>query len=458
MSLRPTPNGLAGQLVGPLRPVLLAVAIVVLTAPSVAHAASQDRVVVDLVQTGETDSVMSLLQGSFGEGFDADVVALDRLVDVGDWPWVYGPSARLDPCSAEPTTATDITAALASAEEAITGLEYESAIKALDQLSSSLCGCTEPLPVEVAHRIPFLQGLIHFYEGDDVQARESFRRTGEIAGSIEWDTSYSPEPQQLFLLGIGDAVQGPASRLLFPLNGRPDQVIVDGHEVSPDVTEMNVRGERHVVQFGPRGGPLSGVLLTITTPRDVTLFSPDSFLGALTSAPDTDFGAHAFSTVAQAAPEKGYTEVMVLNDPKWNHCWWTSTSDPDWQKTSLKAGATLQRARRHRTAGGVLTGAGGALVAAGAVLAVSEFKEMGGMRPEMETHVSTYEFGIDEYQSRQRLAGIGIGLAAAGAAAVTIGIVLLHRGKTIQAETGVDPHLAFVATPQGAWLSIGGRF
>ena len=103
-------------------------------------------------------------------------------------------------------------------------------------------------------------------------------------------------------------------------------------------------------------------------------------------------------------------------------------------------------------------GSGGALVAAGAVLAATQFKTMSEMRPEMETHTSAWEFGINEYDSRQRLAGLGIGLAAVGAAALTTGIVLLARGKAIQAETRVDPRLAFVATPEGAWLSFGGRF
>ena len=103
-------------------------------------------------------------------------------------------------------------------------------------------------------------------------------------------------------------------------------------------------------------------------------------------------------------------------------------------------------------------GSGGALMAGGAVLAAAEFTAMSEMRPDMEAHTSAWEFGIDEYDSRQRLAGVGIGLAAVGAVAVTTGIILLSKGKGIQRETGVDPRLAFVATPEGAWFGIGGRF
>ena len=429
-----------------------------LATPISAQAASTDRVVVDLVGTEGTETTMALMQGSFGEGFTADVVTLDQLVEVGPWPSVYGPSARLEPCTAEATTTTDITAALASAEEMITSLDYEGALAALDLLSASLCGCTETLPVETAHRIPYLRGLIHFYDGDEDQARDAFRRAGELESGLEWDTSYSPEPQQLFLLGVGDAVQSATSRLLFPHEGRPERVFVDGQEVGLDAAEMAVRGAQHVVQFGPADGPLVGVPLFLDTPGDIPLFGPDSFLGALLETPVTEFGSHAFSVIAQAAAEQGYSEVMVLADSKWNSTWWASTSDPEWKQTTLTAGVTLQKARRHRTAGGVLTGAGGALIAGGAVLAATEFKAMGDMRPGMETYVSTYELNIDQYDTHQRLAGVGIGLAAAGAATATIGIILMAKGKSIQQETGVDPRLAFLATPGGAWLSIGGRF
>ena len=429
-----------------------------LATPISAQAASTDRVVVDLVGTEGTETTMALMQGSFGEGFIADVVTLDQLVEVGPWPWVHGPSARVEPCSAAPTAITDIQSALTTAEALITSLEYEGALAALELLDASLCASTEPIPPEVTHRIPYLRGLIHFYDGNEAQARDAFRQAGEMAANLEWDTSYSPEPQQLFLLGVGDAVQSAPSRLLFPQGDRPDQVYIDGREIRPDITEVAVRGARHVVQFGPADGPLVGVPLFLDTPGDVPLFGPASFLGALQVSPDAEFGAHTFSVVAQAASEQGYSEVMVLNDPKWDHCWWTNTADQEWKQTTLTAGAELRVVRRHKTAGGVLTGTGGALIAGGAVLAAAEFTAMSEMRPDMETHTSAYEMNIDQYQSRQRLAGVGIGLAAAGAVTLTTGILLLSKGKTIQAETGVDPRLAFVATPEGAWLSVGGRF
>jgi len=452
-----------GLKVGPARAVRLLAQVplalaLLLATPSSASASSNGRVVVDLIRSSDTESVMTLLQGSFGEGFTADVVSLDQLVEVGPWPWVYSPTARLEPCTAEPTTTSDITAALASAEELITGLEYEVALTELDLLAASLCASSEPLPVEVTHRIPYLRGLIHFYDGDEAQARESFQRAGEMSDGLEWDTSYSPEPQQLFLLGVGDAVQSATSRLLFPQEGRPERVYIDGQEVGPDAADMAIRGSQHVVQFGSGGGSLTGVLLSIDAPGDIPLFGPDSFREALLSTPDADLGAHAFSVVAQAAAEQGYSEVMVLNDAKWDHCWWANTADQEWKQTTLQAGAELRVVRRHRTAGGVLMGTGGALMAGGAVLAATQFKTMGDMRPEMEVHTSAWEFGIDEYNDRQRLAGVGIGLVAVGAAAMTTGIVLLSKGKAIQAETGVDPRLAFVASPQGAWLGVGGRF
>lgn len=454
----PSFRNLVEALAGVSGPRVPLIAMLLLASPFSAHASSSGRVVVDLVQAGDAESAMTLLRNSFGEGFEAEVLTLDQLVEVGPWPWVNSPTARLAPCTAEPTTASDIEAALTKAEEMITGLDYETALTELDQLADNLCGCTDPLSPTVTHRIPYLRGIALYFNGDQDGARQSFRQAAEMTDGLEWDTSFPPEPQQVFLLGAADALQTPQSKLLPPSDDRPDQVFVDGREIESAASEVEVRGERHVVQFGPEGGSLTGVLLFLDTPGDVPLFGPDSFRGALTSTPGTEFGSHAFAIVAQIAAAQGYSEVMVLADSKWNHAWWTQADTQEWQKTSLKAGVILQRARRHRTAGGVLMGSGGALIAGGAVLAAAEFTAMSEMRPDMETHTSAYEFNIDEYDSRQSLAGVGIGLAAVGAVAVTTGIVLLSKGRTIQRETGVDPRLAVMVTPEGAWLGVGGRF
>ncbi len=452
-----------GNRVGPARAVrlpaqVILASIVLLATPTSVHASSGSRVVVDLVGSGDVGATMTLLQGSFGDGFQADVVTLDQLVEVGDWPWVKSSTARLEPCSAEPMSSADIKAALAAAEEMITALDYDGALTALDLLDASLCASTEPLPKDVAYRIPYLQGIVHFYTGDQATARTSFQQAGEMADGLEWDINFSPEPQQAFLLGVGDAVQVLPSRLLLPQEGRPARVVVDGREVGPDVTAIEVRGQRHVVQFGPEAGPFAGVLLRIDTAGDVPLFGPESMLASLSASPDTELGSHAFAIVAAAAEEQGYAEVMVLNDTKWDHCWWVTTSDQVWTETALTAGTELRIVRRHRTAGGVLAGTGGALVVGGAVLAVTQFTAMGDMRPGMETHTSVYEMHIDDYNTRQRLAGVGIGVMVVGAAAMTSGILLLAKGKAIQAEIGVDPKLTFMASPQGTWLGMSWRF
>ena len=205
-------------------------------------------------------------------------------------------------------------------------------------------------------------------------------------------------------------------------------------------------------------GQLTGATLDVPEAGSVTWFGPAGLARTLESTPEDAAAAPAFAAVAEAAARAGYTEIVVLNDPAWDRCWWFNVIDGVWKPITLTAGARLRAARNHKAAGGALAGTGGALIATGAILAVSQAAAMEELRPEMETYASSYALHIDEYESRRTRAGLGIGLLAAGGAALTTGLLLLVRGKAIQHETAVDPRLTVVATPEGAWFGLAGTF
>lgn len=421
---------------------------------SPAGAAGRSRAVVDLTGTDDAATVTSRLEESFGAGFSAQVVQLQDLSDPGTAPWLVSPPGRLEPCAATSGAADDLAARLQAAEAAIDGLDYAAALTDLRQLDADVCATSAPIDPAAQLRIPYLTGIAEFYADDRDAARGSFRQAAALVDKLEWDTAFSPEPQQVFLLGVGDAIQAPTATLHIDGRERPDELWLDGTAVASDVDEIVVREGRHLLQIRDGEGSLRGMVLTVDGAGTAHLMGPDGLDEGLRAEPDDDAGAPAFAVVAAGAEAHGYTEVVVLADPAWDRCWWFNVIDGVWKPITLTAGARLRAARNHRAAGGVLTGTGGALLVGGSVLALAQVAAMEDLRPQMETHASAYALHIDEYEAHRTRAAVGIGLLAAGAATLTTGLLLMARGKAIQAETDVDPRLTVIATPDGAWLSF----
>ena len=434
------------------------VILVTLAGQGPAHATGRSRAVIDLTETGDNGTVMARLRESFGTGFHAEPVPLDEFIDSGTGPWHIPPPGRLQPCSATPRSMEDLRAGLRDAEARIDGLEYDKALTLLDELRGALCACSDPMEPDVVHRIPYLRGIAEFYENDRDAARGSFRHAAFMVDKLEWDTAFSPEPQQVFLLGVGDAIQAPRASLRLAGNARPDGLRIDGREVDESVREVEIGDGRHVIQYRDGGGQLVGMELFIDGAGPVHLLGPEDLRLGLRAAPDDVSGAPAYATVAAAAAHHGYTEVVVLDDTAWDRCWWFNVIDGVWKPISLTAGARLRAATNHKTAGGVMAGTGGALIAGGTILAISRFAAMENLRPEMEANASSYAGHIEEYEGHRTHAAVGIGLLAGGGAALTTGLLLLARGKAIQEETAVDPRLTLFATPEGAWIGLAGSF
>ena len=424
----------------------------------VVHAEARSRVVVDLTTVGGGEAVVPLLRGAFGDGFKADVIGLEEVLDTGDGPWRVLPPGRLGHCASAPTSAADIESSLAEVEATVGSLEYARALADLDDLRNRLCACTEPLPTYLPSRIAFLQGIARFYTGDEDAARSSFRQAAELTEKLDWDRNFSPDPQQIFLLGLGDAIQSARSHLRLSLDDRPATLYIDGREIDSATTDVELVGARHVLQFDRGDGTLVGMDHYIDSPGDIDLIGPKEIRSRLSNSPDTDATGVAFAFLVESAVAKGYTEVMVLNDERWDHCWWFNVIDDEWRHITLAAGAKLREAKRNKTAGGVLAGTGAAMMVGGALLAATHLTAMSDLKPEMEGSASGYALHIDEYNAHRSSAGVGIGLLAGGGVAASMGVVFLARGAALQREAAVDPRLTVVVSPGGAWFAISGTF
>jgi hypothetical protein len=437
-------------------PLLALMCVLTLTTAGPAHAAGRSRAIIDLTGTDDEAAVMKRLKDSFGAGFQAELVPLEALFDTRTGPWIASPPGQLQGCSGAPRDLAAIHAGLADAEALIDALDYDAATPLLLELDEALCACTEPLDPRAVHRIPYLRGIVEFYSEDRDAARRSFGRAASLVDKLEWDTTFSPEPQQVFLLGVGDAMQAPGSTL--KPGDRPVDLWVDGHPVASDGEGTELGGDRHVLQFRDADGQLQGMTLVVDGDGDIHLFDLEDLAHALAATPEEPLGASSYDAVAAAAARLGYAEVAIIAEKAWDRCWWFNEIDGVWKPVSLLAGARLRAARNHKTAGGVLTGSGGAIIVAGTILALTQLAAMEDLRPEMETYASTYALNIDQYEQHRTSAAAGIGMLAAGGAVLNAGLLLMARGKAIQDETDVDPRLTVLASPDGAWIALQGKF
>lgn len=442
-----------------LRPPLAVLTCVLLLSTSgQAQAAGRSRAVIDLTETLDESTVMKRLKDSFGAGFQAELVPLEALFDARTGPWIASPPGQLQPCSGSPWSMAEILSGLADAEAHIDALDYDAAMPLLQELDEALCACTEPLEPLAVHRIPYLRGIVEFYSADREAARGSFGRAASLVDKLEWDTGFSPEPQQVFLLGVGDAMQAPGSTLWPGAAADAADLWVDGHLVASGDEGTALGGDRHVLQFRDADGHLRGMTLDMDGAGDVHLFGLETLARGLAATPEEPLGAPSYAAVAAAAARLGYAEVAVVAEAAWDRCWWFNEIDSVWKPVSLLAGARLRAARNHRNAGGVLTGTGGAIVVVGTILALTQLAAMEDLRPVMETHASAYALNIDQYEQHRTSAAAGVGLLAAGGAVLNAGLLLMARGKAIQDETDVDPRLTVLAAPDGAWIALSGTF
>ena len=421
---------------------------------------SPSRVVIELTSEGDdAEPILAILHQAFGESFQAEVVELDALLDTGIGPWMVAPPAQLHPCSIEPLPLATIESSLADIEGLVQSLEFESALRQIDTLEDALCASDGPLPTLVLARIPYLRGIGLFYLDDKEGARSAFKLASERDPDHEWDTTFPPDPQQVFLLGVADAIHAPRSRLVLPTEERPGQLYIDGRAVDLAIRVVELVGERHLLQFGVEGDEVRGAWLQISGIDEVELVGPQTAREGLVDGPGTETGDQAYSLLAGAAEAAGYSEVLVVQDSDGDHARWFNSIDGTWKEISLAAGHKLRQSRNQKAAGGVLLGAGGALMVAGGVIAAHNYAAATQVEQEMVGSAGMYSLRIDEFKEHKVQSEIGLGLLAGGGVMSAIGIPLLIRGTTLQKKTPGDPRLTFIASPgEITWIGLSGEF
>ena len=412
--------------------------------------------VLEVAPYQDTRPLAAMLAGLMDGDYRFEDVDLADLASPGFGSWVATPPSRLAPCQGEPASPSELDSALTDVEAQLFRLEYEQAEAGLVRLTDSLCACTRPVPPSILTRILYLHGIVQYYAGDREGARDSFALAAGSEPSLEWDTTFPPDAQQVFLLGLADAVRTAQVRIL-PL--APDagvRLFVDGKLVPEE--GLRVAASRHVVQLEDGSGVLAGAWMAMGTAEEAGWVELEQAQTALRSSrPDENPGGH-LAVLVEAARARGYGHLLLITESDRETGWWCDLASGEWSAVDVLQRPVLREARAHQVSGVVLLGAGAALTAVGVAVVATNRSAALELRPEMESSAAMYDMLIEDYRTHRDQAGGGIGLAAAGGACVAVGVALIVRGAVMRQTRVDEPQVGVAITPEGAWLSLTGRW
>ena len=416
------------------------------------------RLVVDASGAADPAAILAQLRGAFGERFDARFVSVEQAVDYGFGPWDVTPPATLQQCSAAPLSAAELAAELEAVEAQMLALEYGDAQARLTALESRLCAATDPLDAALAARVPFLLGICRFYAGDHNSARATFLRAVERNPDLYWDEDFPPGPQQVFHRAVSDALHSPRTELQLTDGDRPAHLWVDGNAVRGDQRSLTLLGPTHLLQVQRADGAVATVMLHTAEADRVTLMGPARARAGLLEDPRSEDGRLAFGRLVVAARRQGHAEVLVLQSASPEVAWRYNDVDRAWTRVSLVLGQRVAQARRLRTAGGSLIGAGAAIALSGVAIGATSHAAGQDLLDEIESDAGLYDLLIDEYESRRRGTNAGVAMIGVGATLVAVGLPLVIHGDRVEKGARNDARLAVQATPDSLYVGFSTRF
>ncbi len=355
--------------------------------------------------------------------------SLADLVGPADAPVVVGAQQAACAAKAEP-----LDRVLTQARLQVLELEYASALAALSGAVQRLpCGA-EGATRDHLFELFFLQGYMHFNEGDQDAARAAFGHAAAIDRTRDWPKEYPPTAKTVYLEGLKAAVGGDPA----PLRVEVDGLSVDGTAVDPAAPPALVEGGHLLalgdhalwVTVGPRSArPASGLVLTDGAKLAEGIGAGRAAYAPWVTAACARLGADGLLVVATDG-------AWTFRDGAFSR---PATPDSD---ASASPGPALP--------GAVLAGTGGALLGVGLAVHFQAYKEA---EPDANGGVPVPEADYPGVLARNRA---GFGLAVAGGALVGTGIVVIVVSKLTGSPVAAGPWVA--PSPQGVGFGFTGRF
>ncbi len=371
-------------------------------------------------------------------------------------------------CHGPAVSAEDFGARVEALYKATTHLE-DTAGQA-DALRAAQACLTEPAATSDLARVPFLEGVTAYGDGDVEAAQAAFADVFVIDPKYSWDPEYPPDAQLAFAnagtgvlrLGLtGIQVVAPAGaevwidghpsgldepahvipgRHLVQLRAAPDQTLVSAVVVAPaDATTVVLSGSGLAGDEGPAEG-LTGI--------NAALVAADE--------PAIDWFVQLWPTVAAWSWDAEAGAVQAREVP------------PTAAAAVFGKGETLadQRQRKSRVLPAVI-GVGVGTIVAGAVIAGASGRKAAGMaadaengmpfaHPDDDDPTDEQRANTDAFNSARGTAGVGFGLMVAGGVALAISIPM--KLKLDRANRQTDVTVAAVLEPPAPGSDVPGGF
>jgi hypothetical protein len=342
-------------------------------------------------------------------------------------PRVDGGTVRR--CSGDPVELAVVLSLAKEAEGDLLYLDYDRALRALDQASASLVCLTGAADRNVLTRIFFLTGYARFALGDVAGAKASWIRLFQTEPGYAWDPALPPDGTDVFEATRHEhQATLPVIYRVVPMPPR-GTLLADGARPPPSGT---LAPGVHLLQMIDAGRTATlEVTFSGESPATVVwprLLPPDPLDWMNDVRGQEAFGAAIDATI-QA------TDVIVTSP---TDTWRRPAPGRPFETVDLEAGA---RRTRWLVLGGSVLATGGATL----VLVSANQANAAAALAERTHELETYQDAESSYQSaeRQRLAGIAI--AVGGVAMAGIGIAMpIGSGLSIR--------------PSPAALSLGGAW
>jgi len=180
-------------------------------------------------------------------------------------------------CAREPAIKADLAQSMSDAESAMAYLEYDKALKALDEATTVLgCLSTPAVPGD-AGRLYYLRGLVYYFSKEEMAARAAWTQAHRFDPDLTWDDNFPPDGKPLFEKASQQAdAQQPANLLLVPPLDA-SSLWVDGRPAEAARDHLSLLPGDHLVQYGSaeavttvRVALDAGAHPTLVFPRAVT--------------------------------------------------------------------------------------------------------------------------------------------------------------------------------------------
>lgn len=234
--------------------------------PGLARAQAEPYLVVpDSADEAEAERARGKVQLVTGVSIPPDRTrGLDDLVAETGYTALTSDGVELFTCKGPALDATGFDARLGAAVRLVDELDLEAASEALRTLEADLPCSVSAVPARQLHDLFFFSGLMAAYDEERDKAIAGFARAAALKPDVQWNESYGPTAQQLFLLGKEQALTAePVTLTLVPPTDT-QRMWIDGRETSdagPTVAEL--RAGTHVVHVETGSGAIRAVGLDL---------------------------------------------------------------------------------------------------------------------------------------------------------------------------------------------------